>query len=206
MLKAWSSWLLGLAAVVVLALGCLWAVPAQAGALAQQPTLSIPTVTGSPSGPFGVVNPDQNIVDVWAGPGVEYGRIGILVTGERVPVLGRNADGTWVQIAYPGVDGGVGWVYTYFLTVRGQPPTVKTPLVPTPNVTPTMDPTIAARYPLVVELTRPATFTPPPPLAIATYAPDDPNSNKTPVPLGFLIIGMGVVGLFGMIISILRGR
>jgi hypothetical protein len=43
-------------------------------------------------------------------------------------------------------------------------------------------------------------------LTIPTFAAVAPVSAAEGVPMGFLIIGLGVVGLFGALISLLRGR
>jgi len=72
--------------------------------LAQQPTGSVPTVTGTPSGPIAtVVNADG--ANVRAGPNsVDYEIIGpSLIDGQQVPALGRSPGGDWIQIYYLGV-------------------------------------------------------------------------------------------------------
>ncbi len=180
--------------------------PARADLSAQQPTVDIPTVTGSPSGPMATVNSDQDEIRVRSGPSTDYPQIGVLVAGQRVPALGRTFGGDWIQIAYPGVPGGVAWVYTYLVTVDGSLPVVEVPPTPTPKVTPTINPTLAAQFIIPVEPTRPPTFTAPAPLIIPTYPPSSSGRSGTVVPMGFVIIGLAVVGLFGLMISLLRGR
>jgi hypothetical protein len=88
-------------------------------AVAQQPTVAIPTVTSSPFGPMATVNQDQEQINVRGGPSQDYPIVGVLQQGERVPALGRSVGGDWVQIAYPVVDGGVAWVYSYLVTISG---------------------------------------------------------------------------------------
>ncbi len=178
-------------------------------ALAQQPTVSIPTVTGTPAGPMITVNMDQDHVNVRAGPGVgdEYPIVGILEPGEKAPALGRSPGGDWIEITYPTVNGGVGWVYAYIVTVSGGDlPIVEPPPTSTPRVTPTIDPTLAAQ--LIVNLgpTRMPTFTPPQPVQMPTYTQAPAISVAGGLPLGFIIIGLAVVGLFGLLISVFRGR
>jgi hypothetical protein len=73
-------------------------------------------------------------------------------------------------------------------------------------VTATIDPTLAAQFLVELPPTRMPTFTPAPPLVIPTFPPDQPVSTPGRVPMGLLIIGMAVVGLFGAFISFLRGR
>lgn len=179
---------------------------AQAGPNRQQPTVSIPTVTSSPIGPVIVVNGDQDQINVRTGPGVNYPAIGILTARQQVPALGRSPGGDWVQIIYAGAPSGIAWVYAYLVTVLGNLPIVESPPTPTPLVTPTIDPTLVAQYIIELAPTRLPTFTPPPPLVIPTYAPVTTGRGSAGIPMGFLIVGLSVLGLFGLMISLLRGR
>ncbi len=177
--------------------------------LAQQPTVAIPTVTSSPFGPMVTVNQDQEQINVRAGPGVgdEYPIVGILEQGEKVPALGRSPGGDWIEIVYPTVNGGVAWVYSYLVTVSGGDlPIVAPPPTATPRVTPTIDPTLAAQ--LIVEIgpTRMPTYTQPPAIQMPTYTQAPAISVAGRLPMGFIIIGMAVIGLFGLMISVFRGR
>jgi uncharacterized protein YraI len=153
------------------------------------------------------VNLDQEQINVRAGPGQDYPIVGVLQQGERVPALGRSVGGDWVEIAYPIVDGGVAWVYAYLVTISGgELPIIVPPATPTPRVTPTIDPTLAAQFIIEVGPTRMPTFTQPPPLTIPTYTVE-PGINVTAgLPMGFIIIGLAVLGLFGLMISVFRGR
>jgi len=174
---------------------------------AQQPTVSIPTVTSSPIGKMATVNQDQEQINVRAGPSQDYPIVGVLQQGERVPALGRSVGGDWVEIAYPIVDGGVAWVYSYLVSISGgELPIIVPPPTPTPRVTPTIDPTLAAQFIIVVGPTRLPTFTQPPPLSIPTYSANTVSNSQGGFPMGFIIIGLAVVGLFGLVISIFRGR
>jgi len=176
-------------------------------AYAQQPTVAIPTVTSSPFGPMVTVNLDQEQINVRAGPSQDYPTVGVLQKGEKVPALGRSVGGDWVEIIYPVVDGGVAWVYAYLVTISGgELPVIVPPPTPTPRVTPTIDPTLAAQ--LIVEIgpTRLPTFTQPPALEIPTYTQAPAISVASGLPLGSIIIGLAVVGLFGLLISVFRGR
>src|SRR5512146_1550684 len=79
--------------------------------VAQQPTGSIPTVTGTPVGPTVSVDPSLEQIDVYAGPSTfSYPPIGVLLTGVKVPALGRaRGDANWIMIRYEGVPGAGGW-------------------------------------------------------------------------------------------------
>lgn len=178
----------------------------QAGPNRQQPTVSIPTVTSSPTGPIIEVNGDQDYANVRTGPGVFYPAVGILTARQRVPALGRSPGGDWVKIVYPGSPTGDGWVYSYLVQTFGNLPVVEVPPTPTPNVTPTIDPTLAAQYIIELAPTRLPTYTAPPPLTIPTYPVLPTGRGSAGIPIGFVIVGLGVVGLFGIMISLLRGR
>lgn len=173
---------------------------------AQQPTGSVPTVTGTPSGPIvTVVNADG--ANVRAGPSsVYYEKIGpSLIDGQKVPALGRSAGGDWIQIYYPGVPGNVGWVYAPLVVLSpGYLPIVEPPPTSTPRVTQVIDPTLIAAFAATGNPTQLPTFTPPPPLVIPTY---DANNESLPkIPMGLVIFGLAFIGLFGSAITFLRRR
>jgi uncharacterized protein YraI len=192
--------------------GLLWLGFSLAGqrlAHAQQPTVDIPTVTGTPPGPMVTVNQDQEQINVRAGPSAsgEYPVVGILQQGEKVPALGRSPGGDWIKIVYPTVNGGVAWVYSYLVTVSGgELPIVEPPPTSTPQVTPTIDPTLAAQLIIDIGPTRMPTYTQPPPLQVPTYTQAPEMGAAGGLPMGFIIIGMAVVGVFGLMISVFRGR
>lgn len=174
----------------------------------QIPTVSIPTVTSSPIGAIATVTREYDQVNVRGGPGGDgvYPIVGVLIAGQQVPALGRSVGGDWVQIAYPGAPGGVAWVYSPLVEVTGSLRVVEPPPTPTPRTTPTVDPTLAAQFIVEIPPTHLPTFTPPSPLTVPTFPPEQSFSGTGRVPTGLVIIGMGIIGLFGMVISLLRGR
>lgn len=182
--------------------------PAQQ-ALAQQPTGSVPTVTGTPMGAYiRVTHGADPQINVRAGPSSYfYPAIGVLLWNQRVPALGRSPGGEWIQIEYPGVSGDVGWVYAQLVEI-GPPgillPIVEPPPTPTPVTTPTIDPTLAAAFLPQYTPTRLPTFTPPGPLSVPAYETQAPA--RSPVPMGLVISLLALIGGFGTIISFLRGR
>ena len=178
----------------------------QANPQVQIPTVAIPTVTGTPLGTMATAGSDQDQINVRAGPSTDYPIVGVLIAGQQVPALGRSVGGLWIQIDYPGVSGGVAWVYAPLVDVSGNLPIVEPPPTPTPRTTPTIDPTLAAQFIVEIPPTRLPTFTAPPPLVIPTFLPEENSTNPAGVPMGFVIIGLGVIGLFGTLISFLRGR
>ena len=178
-------------------------------ALAQQPTGSVPTVTGTPPGPTISLNPGWpgiEQISVRAGPGMNYDAVGILVIGHKVSALGRVSSGEWIKISYPGAPEGTGWVLAVMVDLVGELPELEMPSTPTPRTTPTTNPTLAAQYIVEIPATRLPTFTPPDRLAIPTFPPETPARGRSSLPMGLVIIGLGVVGIFGTLISLLRGR
>lgn len=175
---------------------------------AQIPTGSIPTVTGTPFGAIAIVlDNEQGFINVRGGPNAAaYDIVGVLVEGSQVPALGRSPGGEWIQIAYPGVPGGVAWVWSDLLEVRGALPVIEPPPTQTPRVTATIDPTLAAQFLVEVPPTRLPTFTEPPPLVQPTFPVDAPIATQGKVPMGLVIIGMAIIGIFGTLLSLLRGR
>jgi len=174
----------------------------------QIPTVSIPTVTSSPAGAMITVTREYDQVNVRGGPGGDgvYPIVGVLIAGQQVPALGRSAGGDWIQIAYPGAPDGVAWVYSPLVEVVGSLKVVAPPPTPTPKTTPTVDPTLAAQFIIEIPPTHLPTFTPPPPLVVPTYTSEQPFSGTGRVPMGLVIVGLGILGLFGMVISLMRGR
>jgi uncharacterized protein YraI len=184
--------------------------PGEPLVLAQQPTGSIPTVTGTPEGPIVTVYQNNSVIHVYAGPSTfEYPPIGILLANETAPAVGRAQDRLdWIQIKYEGVRGSsTGWVYGPYVKLSPGAilPVVEVPATPTPFSTPTIDPTLAAAFIGQQTPTRLPTFTPPPPLERPVFS-DVPNPSATNFPTGLLILGLGLFGFFGAVISYLRGR
>jgi uncharacterized protein YraI len=177
--------------------------------LAQQPTGSVPTVTGTPEGPIVTVYQNNAVIHVYAGPSTfEYPSIGVLVGNETAPAIGRAQDRLdWIQIVYEGVPGSTGWVYSPYVKLSPGAilPIVEVPATPTPFSTPTIDPTLAAAFIGQQTPTRLPTFTPPPPLDRPAFN-DVPNTSATNIPTGLLILSLGLFGFFGAVISYLRGR
>ena len=179
---------------------------------AQQPTGSIPTVTGTPEGPSARVDTSLTEgIKVYAGPSTfDYLPVGYLQANEVVYVLGRAEEkNDWYQIYYPGVPGSVAWVYALYL-VKLSPgagiPIVQIPPTPTPNSTPTINPTLEAAFIGQQTPTRLPTFTPPPPLDLPLFTDVTPPQATRGIPAGLIILSLALFGFFGAVISYLRGR
>ncbi|HUI89257.1 MAG TPA: SH3 domain-containing protein [Anaerolineales bacterium] len=181
--------------------------PASRFVYAQQPTGSIPTVTGTPLGPMVAVYLNLDQVDVYSGPSsYDYPAIGVMLAGEQAPALGRAEGLDWIEIQYLGVPDSIAWIYAPYvsLTSGADLPIVSVPPTPTPASTPTLNPTLVAALIPAVTSTRLSTFTPPAPIALPTFV--DETRRPSSVPLGLVIAGFLFIGGLGAIISFLRGR
>lgn len=175
---------------------------------AQLPTVAIATVTGTPSGPMAVVVPgNEPQVNLRAGPGSLYDRVGVLLIGQRVPAKGRSPKGEWIMVDYPGVPGGTAWVYALYVDIQPKTvlPIVEPPPTPTLAQTATIDPTLAAKFIITTEPTRLPTFTAPPPLMIPTYVAES-GPALAGIPMGFVILGLAALGVFFGIVAFTQWR
>jgi hypothetical protein len=179
-----------------------------ASSFPQQATGLLPTVTGTPIGAAITVKIDQQQINVRSGPGTLYPKIGVLLAGQTVPAKGRSPGGEWILVDYPGVEGGVAWLYAPLVdlvpgSVLG---IIEPPPTPTPLVTPTINPTLAAQFVVTSIPTRLPTFTPPPPLVIPTFQSADIGGNSTGIPPGLIIISLLTVGALMGVVSLTQRR
>ena len=193
--------------VVILAsiLGLLLMIPEAAPVGAQ--TVSTPTVSGS-SGPY-ITNTytTEPFVNVRAGPSsVYYGSpIGQLAIGATVPALAITSGHDWIEISYPQGPNGVGWVYAPFVTLTGSPPIIEPPPTFTPFSVATIDPALIATLRPKPTETRLPTFTPPAPLSVPTFT-DAQTPDSTQFPYGMVIIALGLIGVLGLMVSVVSRR
>ena len=176
---------------------------------AQQATGSVPTVTGTPLGAYIQVTYEDQI-NVRAGPNqYSYSVIGVLLPGQTAAAIGRSPGDSWIQIRYPGVENGIGWVFSAYvkLVAIDSLPIVEPPPTPAPLTTPTINPVVADAFRVPITATFIPTFTPPGPLQVPTYTSAAEQESPTgPVPMGLIIVLLGLIGGFGAFISLLRGR
>lgn len=175
-------------------------------ALAQFPTVSIPTVTSSPRGPYVIVKLITTVndpINVRAGPNALTEQIGVLLVGQEANAIGQYGD--YIQIEYPGGPGSKGWVYASYVDLIGGPlPLVEPPPTSTPQTTKTIDPTLAAQFIITAQPSRLPTYTEPPPLSIPTFVIEEGATAPGGIPMGFIIIGLGGLGIFIGLIALLR--
>jgi len=179
--------------------------PAMASSESIQAETPIATVTGTPEGPV-IIVPDQ--VNVRLCPSTDCDLVGVLIAGQTASAIGRSPGGNWIQIIYPGVAGNVAWVYSHYVVLQAGHtllPIVEPPSTPTPNVTPTVDPTLAAQFNLGESISTPLpTYTAAAPVIQPTFeAVQGVNESGFPPILAILVLF--VLGIFGTVISVLRG-
>lgn len=194
-------WIILLLGLVGLSFLGVFSLPAAAQADAT------PTQTPAPSDRFITVTYIEPI-NVRSGPGTfDYPVIGTLPVGGTAPAIGRSPAGEWIEILFPGGPGGVGWVYAPNVELSPGPylPIVEPPPTATPLMTPTLNPTFVAAFQTVASPTRLPTFTAPPPLTLPTYA-NSPGVLSGGIRIGWVIFGLGLLGLLGIVVSIFSRR
>ena len=191
MRRFWFKTLLGILIVIGLGVGT-FLTSEQARVQAQE--------ASTPTGIFVTVTYTDPI-NVRGGPStVFYPIIGQLNPGEVVPALGISPGREWIQISYAPT-GGTGWVYSSFVSISGgELRIVEPPPTPTPPVTSTIDPTLAAAFNIQPTETRLPTFTPPPPLEVPEFNDTSPPGSSSVV-FGIFIVGLGLMGVIGLLVS-----
>lgn len=190
--RLWFKTMVGALAAMSLGLGLLF-LPDRAGAVQDAST---------PTGVFITVTYTDPI-NVRSGPStVNYPIVGQLAPGSVAPALGVSPAREWIQISFPGTASGTGWVYSSFVSVSGgELRIVESPPTPTPPVTNTIDPTLAAAFDVQPTQTRMPTFTPPPPLTQPQF--EDETSTGSSRVFGIFIVSLGLIGGLGLLVSFL---
>jgi hypothetical protein len=186
----WLKVLIGGLTVTSLGFSALLS-PDHAGAVQQAST---------PSGILATVIYTEPI-NVRSGPStVFYPIIGQLQPGDIVPALGVSPGREWVQISFAGGVNGIGWIYASFVTISGgELQIAEPPPTPTPLISATIDPTLAAAFIVQPTQTRMPTFTPPPPLEIPEYT--DTAESRSSGATGIFIVILVVIGTLGLTAS-----
>jgi len=189
-------WLTILASMLELTLVASTAAPVYAQ------TESTPTASGSSQSFITNTYTTEPFVNVRAGPSsVYYGSpIGELPIGATAPALAITPGHDWIEISFSSGPNGVGWVYAPFVTLTGSPPIIEPPPTFTPIAISTVDPALIGTFSLQPTETRLPTFTPPAPLAVPTFS-NSPVEPSPHFPFGVVIIGLGIVGLLGIVVS-----
>jgi len=129
------------------------------GACRPRPTPTfLPSPTPAQTAPTLVVS--SEFLNVRAGPGIAYPKIGELSRSASVRALARSADGRWWQIAY---GDGTGWVSGEY--VIADQAALALPTVPPPQSPPTYSPSPRTPPPAAGAASPAPTLPPPPPVA-----------------------------------------
>jgi len=176
---------------------------------AQQPTGSVPTVTGSPTGPMASViayKSENDGINIRSGPSVNYDVIGKMWVDLSLPVLGKSPGGDWLLVQDPSLPGGQGWVFSFNVNVTsGEIPIAEIPPTPLPKVTAAIDPTLAAQFITTPLATKLPTYTPSAPLVIPTFETFDSQSFAG-IPIGLIILALLGLGLVMALFSYFTAR
>jgi hypothetical protein len=104
----------------------------------EEATAATPTIppggTLPPGAPGATIT--ASVLNVRKGPGTNYPVIGQLQQNDVVEIVGKNADGSWLQIVYPTGTIGRGWISAFYAQVSGSLasiPVVEAPPPPTPT-------------------------------------------------------------------------
>jgi hypothetical protein len=169
------------------------------------PTITATVATGMP---YITVTYAEG-TNVRTGPSsFDYPMVGHLPPGGTAAAVGRSPAGEWVEIEFPAAPRGTAWVYAANVTLsppNALLPVAEPPPTPAPLATNTLNPTFVAAFPIIPTSTRLPTFTPPPPLAIPTFVQDKPVSSGRAI-TAWLIAGLGMIGILGMILTSIRRR
>jgi hypothetical protein len=168
---------------------------------------SVPTVTGTPGGIIVTVTNEEPQVNLRAGPNTIYPKVGVLVAGQTVVAKGRSPGGEWIQVAYAGAPSGVAWISTKYLSIPpGYLPNAAVPPTPGPQLTQTIDATLASQLIVTAVPTRLPTFTQPAPLVVPTLPAQGAMMGSGGIPMGMVIVSLAALGIFLGLISLIRGR
>lgn len=103
------------------------------------PPIRTPTTPPTPSPTSAVHVVADRTVNLRAGPGTDYPVAGSMEAGARLPVTGRNADGSWFRLCC--VDGQPVWVAASVVMTEGDTSLIRVAYVP-PTPAPTATPVV----------------------------------------------------------------
>ena len=199
----------GLVAIFIMFLLMLFTISGTKSVTAQQPTGSIPTVTGTPTGPMASViayKSDSGGLNIRSGPAIDYEAIGKMYIDAFYPVIGKSPGGDWILIKDPSLPDGKGWVFSFNVDLTpGEIPVAEVPPTPMPIATAEIDPTLAAQFITTPLATKLPTYTPSAPLVIPTFETLDSQAFAG-IPIGLIIFALIGFGLLLVLISFFTTR
>ena len=151
--------------------------PAPAGDATATPGAAAPNAPTAAAPAGASVAPSGEFANVRTGPGVAYDRVGQINTGQSVQVKGKNADGTWFQVAFADAPGGVAWVFNEVVKFTGDASKLTVQQAPpAPTAAPQAAAPAAPAAPAQPVQVVPLATTPP----VAPAAPNVPPSALLP--------------------------
>ena len=208
-MKLKSLKITGLLVVISLFLFTVYTLSDTKSVYAQQPTGSIPTVTGTPTGPTARVNAsvsESGGINIRKGPSTLYEIIGKMYLDQDYPVLGKSPGGSWILIKDLTLNGGQGWVFTpNVILSSGEIPVAEVPPTPMPKATLQIDPTLAAQFVSTPLATKLPTYTPSAPLVIPTFEVFSSQAFAG-IPVGLIILVLIGLGLLMALFSYFSAR
>jgi len=145
------------------------------------PPAEQPTATPVPN----LIKVTNEFVNVRAGPGTGYERVGQLTLNQVVSVVGKNEDGTWWQIEFQGGPDGKAWVIGQYVEFSGDANAVPVVKVAPPASISGGSSAAVATAPAVAPAATPTSDLPP--SALLTYSQNmrfSPRDDIGDVPLG----------------------
>jgi hypothetical protein len=156
----------------------------------------------------------EDFANIRAGPGTDYDLIGRLNRGEMAEIVGQAQNGPylWLKVIYIVGPNNQGWVNANAgaVKVTAQLDAIPTlPIPPTPTVPP--PPTQPGDFPNGTATPdsnagRLPTFTPPPAIVRPTLLPAIGAASERGFPPALAIISLLVLGVFGLLVSLMRQR
>lgn len=96
-------------------------VPFREQALHDLPATMTPAPEQSePAAPGEVTGAVRGEINLRAGPGIEYPRVGVARAGERFTILATHSQFPWLRVASAGLPGGTAWVAEGLLDISGK--------------------------------------------------------------------------------------
>ena len=87
------------------------------------PTETIELPAAPPTDPVAVPAFCHDTAQLYAGPGIHFEEVGLLIANDALPVIGRSHDGRWLKLLYPNTNNSTAWVSLEdAITTAGQLP------------------------------------------------------------------------------------
>lgn len=116
------------------------ATPTPTATPTRRETQATPTPTPTPTQQVAEAKPEavvtNSLLNVRAGPGTNYARVGQVRQGTKLEIVGRNAEETWIAVVTP--EGAEAWIILTYVSINVSVrdlPLIEAPPAPTPQPT-----------------------------------------------------------------------